>query len=257
MSYRGIDVSKWQGNINWTKVKQAGVEFAIIRAVSTNNDGLYIDPYFEANYKGAKEKNIPVGAYFYTYAKNLTTLNQELDKLKEALTGKVFEYPIIIDVEDSTLKTLSKAALSELVGQACETLESWGAYAMFYTYLNFTQNELDMDKLKAYDFWLAAYRSSKPAAPVCGIWQYSSKGKVKGINGNVDMNISYKDYPAIIAKAGLNDFTTKGKKTIKQLAEECIKGLWGNGKTRELRLKQAGHNYDKVQAKVNEILGIV
>lgn len=256
MSYRGIDVSKWQGDINWKKVKQSGIQFAILRAVSTNNKGLYIDPYFEANYKEAKEQGIPVGAYFYSYATTIPALDIELEKLKEALDGKTFEYPIIIDVEDQCQKKLSKDALSELVAYACEKLESWGAYAMFYTYLNFTQNELNMNKLSEYDFWLACYRANRPAKPIHGIWQYSSSGKVNGISGNVDMNISYKDYPTIIKNAGLNDFTKGKKKTIVQLANECIAGLWGNGKTREKRLTQAGYSYDKVQDKVNELLGI-
>lgn len=255
--FKGIDVSRYQGDIDWKKVKAAGIEFAMLKTVSTNSSfgGIYIDPYFEKNYAACKELDIPVGVYYYTYAQNVATADKELAKLKEAIDGKVFEMPVVVDVEDNLLKPISKAALTELVEYAAETIESWGYYAQIYTYLNYANTELDMDRLSRYDLWLAAYRALRPATPKHGMWQFSSSGTVNGISGRVDMNYAYKNYPEIIKRAGLNGLQEKGK-TIEQLATEVLAGKWGNGKARKSALTAAGYDYAKVQKAVNKKLGI-
>ena len=130
------------------------------------------------------------------------TADAELAKLHEALTGKSFELPIAVDVEDNKLKPLSAAALSELVAYAADTIESWGLYAMVYTYTYYSNTELDMDALAAYDLWIADYTGKRPSRKH-GMWQYTSKGSLPGISGNVDKNHVYKDYPGIIRRAGL------------------------------------------------------
>lgn len=200
-----IDVSRYQGTIDWEKVKAAGIGGAMLKTISTNRSygGLYCDPTFERNYWGAKEAGLPTGAYFYTYATDVVTATAELGKLKDAITGKTFELPVAVDVEDNKLKKLSKKALAELVAYMAKTIEGWGLYAMIYTGLNFSHTELDMDALVNYDLWLAAYRSKRPSSPKHGMWQYTSKGRVDGITGNVDMSHAYKDYVSIIQKAGL------------------------------------------------------
>ena len=255
--FKGLDASRYQGKINWKEVKADGIQFAMLKTVSTNKSfgGIYIDTYFEENYAACKELGIPVGVYYYTYAQDLSTADAELAKLKEAIEGKSFEMPVVVDVEDNLLKPISKAALTELVEYAAETIESWGYYSMIYTYLNYANNELDMERLAAYDLWLAAYRQYRPAAPAHGVWQFTSQGTVKGIAGDVDINYAYKDYPAIIKRAGLNGLPEKGK-TINQLADEVLAGLWGNGKARKQALTAAGYDYAKVQKAVNKKLGI-
>ena len=100
--------------------------------------------------------------YYYTYAQTKATADAELAKLHEALTGKSFELPIAVDVEDNKLKPLSAAALSELVAYAADTIESWGLYAMVYTYTYYSNTELDMDALAAYDLWIADYTGKRP-----------------------------------------------------------------------------------------------
>lgn len=210
-TYKGIDVSRYQGSIDWAKAKADGVQFAILKTVSTNNrefGGLYIDHTFERNYAECKRLGIPVGAYYYTYAQNKAYADKELALFKKAVAGKSFEMPLFVDVEDNLLKPLSREALTNLVKYELQTIESWGCYAALYTYTYYKQTEIDLGRLSAYDLWIADYRGTRPPF-AHGIWQYSSKGSVNGVVGNVDMNWSYKDYPSIIKAAGLNGFNSE------------------------------------------------
>lgn len=207
MKIRGIDISKYQGNVNFAQVKASGVQFVMLKAVSTNNTGLYIDPYFERNYNECKRLGIPVGAYYYTYAQDKAYADKELALLKKAIAGKQFEYPIVVDVEDNKLKPLSKAALTDLVEYAVKTIESWRCYAMVYTYLYYSRVELDMTRLAKYDLWIAHYAAACGYKGSYGMWQYSSSGSVPGVSGRCDMNYAYKDYASIIKKAGLNGYS--------------------------------------------------
>lgn len=223
-----MDVSRWQGDINWDAVKASGkVEGVMLKAVSTNyklskrKDGLYIDPTFERNYAECKRVGLPVGVYYYTYATDKEMADAELALLKTALTGKTFELPISVDVEDNKIKKLSTQALTDLAAYALAEVERWGFYALLYVGLNFAQTELYMGgaALKPYDVWLARYpkdqRQTKPedkpkTAFAFGMWQYTSTAHVPGVVDatpgkitNVDMSHAYKDYTKIIAKKGL------------------------------------------------------
>ena len=198
-----IDVSRYQGNIDWNQIV-GNVGGAMLKTVSTNKSfgGIYIDQMFERNYAECKRLGIPVGAYYYTYAQNVATVQAELAKLREALAGKTFTMPVVVDVEDNKLKPLSADALTDLVIAAADAIESWGLYAMVYTYTYYSQTELNMDRLSAYDLWIADYRGKRPARKH-GMWQYTSTGQLDGIAGNVDISHAYKDYPSIIARTGL------------------------------------------------------
>lgn len=218
MAKKIIDVARYQGNIDWDKVKAAGIEGALLKTVSTNNrefGGLYIDPYFERNYAEAKKRGIPVGAYYYTYAQDLGYAKKELALFKQAVAGKQFELPLIVDVEDNLLKPLSADALTDLVEYAVKEIESWGCYAMVYTYLNYQNTELNMARLSKYDLWLAAYRDTRPSSPNHSIWQFTSQGQIPGINANCDVNWEYpingKYHEEIIKGAGLNGWVSWSK----------------------------------------------
>ena len=189
----GIDVSKYQGTINWRKVAAAGVKFAFLRVVSTNNSGIYIDPTFEQNYKGATENGIPVGAYFFTYAQSEETQNAEMEMMFQALAGKKFDYPIALDIEDTNTASIGKAALTNLVKRGLDIIDQKGYKPILYTYTNYKNNYLDMDKLKDYDLWLADTRSSYNGRGKSAIWQYGQE-VVPGITGNCDVNYCYKKY---------------------------------------------------------------
>lgn len=217
-----MDVSRWQGSIDWDKVKESGlVSGVMLKAVSTNRklskrkDGLYIDPTFERNYSECKRVGLPVGVYYYTYATDKDMADAELSLLKTALTGKTFELPISVDVEDNKIKKLSTQELTDLAAYALSTVEKWGFYALLYVGLNFAQTELYMGgaALRKYDVWLARYPSDKSKTKpedkpktdfAFGMWQYTSTGRVPGVNGNVDLSHAYKDYTKIIAKKGLD-----------------------------------------------------
>ena len=208
-----MDVSRWQGRIDWDTVKRSGkIDGVMLKAVSTNRklskrkDGLYIDPTFERNYAECKRVGLPAGVYYYTYATDKEMADAELALLKTALTGKTFELPISVDVEDNKIKKMSTQALTDLAAYALATVERWGFYALLYVGLNFAQTELYMGgaALKPYDVWLAAYRKDKPAPGwPFGMWQYTSTASVPGVSGNVDLSHAYKDYAKIIAKKGL------------------------------------------------------
>lgn len=203
-----LDVSRYQGAIDWDAVAASGlVDGAMLKTVSTNKSfgGIYIDPTFERNYSACKELGIPVGAYYYTYALNKETADSEQAKVKEALAGKTFGMPIVVDVEDNKLKTLSKEALTDLTVYQLKNIEKWGFYAMLYTYTGY-KYELYMGgaALSPFDVWLADYTGKTPKVDFkYGMHQYTSKGKVPGISCGVDLSHAYKDYPAIIQKAGL------------------------------------------------------
>lgn len=198
-----LDVSRWQGSINWDKVKASGlVSGVMIRAMGNKNGKPYLDPYFARNYAECARLGIPVGGYYYTCAVTPRQTEEELAALKTALRGKTFQLPLAIDVEDPRLRSLAPAKLSALVAEAAAQLEAWGLYAMVYTYTNFADTALDMAALAAYDLWIADYRGKRPARRH-GMWQYTSSGKIHGVSGPVDLSHAYKDYAAIIQRAGL------------------------------------------------------
>lgn len=217
-----LDVSRWQGHIDWDAVKASGlISGVMLKTVSTNRklskrkDGLYVDPTFERNYAECKRVGLPVGVYYYTYAVSHTSADAELALLKTALTGKTFELPICVDVEDNKIRKLGKQALTDLTAYALATIEQWGFYALLYTGLKFGKTRLYMGgaALRKYDVWLARYPrdksktkpEDKPKTDFSfSMWQYTSTASVPGITGNADLSHAYKDYAAIIAKKGLD-----------------------------------------------------
>lgn len=202
MEFKGIDVSKWQGNINWVKAKNDGVDFAIIRE-GYGKDGK--DKKFEENYKNAKASGIPVGVYHYSYADSVEDAKKEAEFCLKNIKGKQLEYPVCFDIEDKEQLKLNDRQRTDIVKAFCETIENAGYYAMIYCNLNWYNNYLIKDELKQYDLWIAQWKVGVPSVN-CGIWQKSDKGVIDGINGNVDLDISYKNYPEIIKSKGLNGY---------------------------------------------------
>lgn len=190
----GIDVSKYQGKIDWEKVKADGIRYAILRVGSSDNNGLYIDPYFEENYLGCIANGIAVGAYIFTYADDESEQNEEILKFLPALSGKTFKYPVFVDVEYKGLASLGKSQLSSLIKRYMDILDQKGFTPGWYSYTNFINSYIDKDMLKDYPLWVADYRSALGYSGPYDIWQYTSSGTVSGINGNVDMNRDYRGY---------------------------------------------------------------
>jgi len=200
---KGIDCSKWQGNINWEEVKKAGYSFAIIR------DGYGktgIDKMFEVNYQGAKRAGLNVGVYHYSYADSTADAKKEAEFCLKNIEGKQFEFPIVYDIEDSEMLALTTEQRTNCCYAFCEAIENAGYYAMVYANPNWLKNYLYGDKLTSvFDLWLAQWGAKEPSYQ-CGIWQHTDQGKVPGIIGNVDLDISYKNYPEIMKAKGLNGF---------------------------------------------------
>lgn len=202
-----LDVSRHQGTIDWAAVKANGtVDGVMIRALGTNGGKPYIDPQFERNYSACTQLGIPVGVYWYSTASTRAKADAELALLRSVLTGKTLQLPVALDLEASSLRTLGKSTLTDLAAYELAQVESWGVYAMLYTYLSFAQDCLYMGgaALRKYDVWLAAYRKTRPAVSwPYGMWQYTSTARVPGISVDVDLSEAYKDYPAIIQRKGL------------------------------------------------------
>ena len=251
--YKGIDVSKHQGKIDWTKVKAAGVQFAMLRAGYGRYDNQK-DEQFEANYKGATAAGIPVGAYHYSYATTAEQAKQEAEVFLGWIKGKNLTYPVAFDIEDKKQANLGVSVISDIIRAFCEAVEAAGYYVVVYANKDWLTNRIDADCKSRYDIWLAQWTSKPTYTGSYGMWQYTSDGAVDGIAGRVDMNIAYKDYPAIIAGMGSTTSTNTAKKTNAELADEVIAGKWGNGEERKQRLTAAGYDYDAVQAIVNKLV---
>ena len=198
-----LDVSRWQGSIDWDAVKRSGkIDGVMLRVLGSKGGKPYLDPYFARNYAECARLGLPVGGYYYTCAVTQRQTEEELAALKTALRGKTFQLPLAIDVEDPRLRSLAPAKLSALVAEAAAQLEAWGLYAMVYTYTNFADTALDMAALADYDLWIADYRGKRPARKH-GMWQYTSSGKIPGVSGPIDLSHAYKDYAGIIQRKGL------------------------------------------------------
>ena len=156
----GIDVSRYQGNINWGRVAAAGKQFAIVRVGSGNSGGLYVDPYFLQNVNGAKAAGLRVGAYYYTYARTRAAVANELTTFLNVMDGLQLEYPVFVDVEDSSLTSLGRAELTSLVQYAMDILYQRKWYAGWYSYTNYINSYLNAAALSRYPLWVADYRSA-------------------------------------------------------------------------------------------------
>lgn len=201
--YKGIDVSRHQETINWGKVKTSGIQFAMIRA----SYGKGFDKQFKSNLAGVQAAGLPFGLYHFLLADTPAEAEAEIDWLVSQLSGVKLEYPLALDMEEdpgNNYDTMGKDTLTAIAKAALARIEQHGYYAMLYTNQKWLVEKLHAEELKAYDVWLATWSSKRPTAYAHGIWQYTSKGTVSGISTNVDMDIAYKDYPAIIKAAGLN-----------------------------------------------------
>ena len=196
---RGIDVSKYQGNIDWGAVAASGINFAIIRVGyrGSSSGALVQDPYFKKNISGATKAGIKVGLYFFTQAVNEAEAVEEASMAMSLASGYKVTYPIFIDTESASggrANGLSKSARTAVVKAFCQTIRNGGYKAGVYASKSWYANQLNASALNGYCIWVAQYNSSCTYSGKYDMWQYSSKGSVSGIKGNVDMNISYTGY---------------------------------------------------------------
>ena len=200
---KGIDVSVHNGNIDWNKVKADGIEFAILRAGFGRLEKQK-DEKFEQNYAGAKAAGIPVGAYWYSYAMDEDEARLEANVFLKVIKGKQFEMPVYFDLEEKKQLDLGKEKVSAIMRAFLERVESAGYFTGLYGSASSLTTHTADDIKSQYTIWLAHWVDKTNYSGAYGIWQYSEKGHVDGINGNVDLDICYKDFPTIIKGKRLN-----------------------------------------------------
>ena len=217
MEIKGIDVSAWQGAIDWDTVANYGMDFAILRITEAGN---VIDSCFEKNYSGCQKHNIPTGAYKYSYAMTVAEIQSEARKVVEVLNGRKLQYPVWLDLEWNNQRSLGAEQIHKLA-EAFEKIITaagykFGIYCNVDWYLN-----VICSHLKKYDFWIACYPESDNGTlqerlrPDFGVgWQYSSKAKIPGISGTVDRNVFYKDYAESKKQKGGTDVDKEIEKVI-------------------------------------------
>ena len=196
MEIKGIDVSSYQKKPDWKKVKQSGVKFAILRIHQRSG----IDASFEHNYKGCCDNGILVGGYKLSYATTVAEAEKEANETLAVLKGRKLDFPIFYDLEWETQRKFSKSKLEAITLAFLRKIHSAGYRVGIYSNVDWFNN-LFTPAMRDYDCWIARYPATdngkvvERLRPAQGIgWQYSSKGKVPGINGNVDMDVFYKDY---------------------------------------------------------------
>ena len=193
MGYQGIDVSKYQGEINWQKVKTDGIEFVVIRC-GYGREISQKDPYFEANYAGAKAAGLQVGTYWYSYAESAEDAKTEAKTFLEAVNGKAFDLPVYYDVEENTQAEKGKEFVTGVILAFAEEVERAGYTVGVYANTNWLTNYIDLTKLGSRSIWKADYREDYDKEISCDIHQYASDGNVNGISGRCDMNTGYADF---------------------------------------------------------------
>lgn len=264
---KGLDISSYQNGINFDTIKNAGINFLILRAGFTGwgtGTNYNKDKCFENFYSKAKQRDINVGAYWYSCANTKEKGIAEARFMYEnCLKGKQFEYPIYIDVEDTHHQVNNKRGVTDAIIGFCEYLENLGYYVGIYASdISGFQDKMYLNELNVYDKWVARYGSEPKYVKQYGMWQSTSSGRINGYNGNLDCDIAYKDYSSIIKNIGLNGFSkssTNNTQNInpldnysdEELATKVINGEFGNGNERKQKL---GNRYQNVQNIVNNRL---
>lgn len=200
MEVKGIDVSAWQGQIDWKTVAAYGMDFAILRITEAGN---VIDKHFERNYTECQKYNIPTGVYKYSYAMTIAEIQSEARKIVSVLNGRKLQYPVWLDLEYNNQRSLGAENIHKMA-EAFEKIITAAGYKFgIYCNVDWYMNVI-CSHLKKYDFWIARYPANDDGwlqerlRPDFGVgWQYSSKAKIPGINGTVDRSVFYKDYKEV------------------------------------------------------------
>lgn len=223
----GIDVSYHNGTIDWKKVKETGIEFAILRAGYSYT----IDSKFKENAEGCRKNKIPFGVYWFSYALNPEMAIKEAKTCLSVISSYNLSYPVCFDFEYDSLKyaeknnvKLSSKNLQDIARAFLTEIEKNGYYAMNYTNLDFISKGFGA-LTSRFDTWLAQWNSNSEPSHHCGIWQYSSTGEIPGISGKVDLDCSFKDYPSIINRDNDYNESENNKEKILEKINEIKKAI--------------------------------
>lgn len=203
---KGIDVSVWQTKVDWNKVAKSGVDFTIIRA-GYGNLASQKDKYFDANMEGAKKAGIDCGVYWYSYASSPEDAVLEANACYEVIKGHKLAYPVYYSLEDECLNSLTNEQLTAVVDAFCSTLEKKGYYVGVKSYASLLSSRIKADIFNKYDVWVAHYGVARPSfTKGFNMWQYTNNGNINGINGIVNCDYAYINFPKIMKEAHLNGF---------------------------------------------------
>lgn len=219
MEIKGIDVSAWQGKIDWKKVADYGMGFAILRITEAGN---IVDKYFEANLTGCNKHKIPVGVYKYSYAMTIAEIQSEARKVVSTLNGRKIQYPVFLDLEHHNQRTLGAESIHKMADAFRKIIEAAGYKFAIYCNVDWYVNVI-CSHLKKHDFWIARYPANDNGTlqerlrPDFGIgWQYSSKATIPGISTKVDRNVFYKDYAETKAEPKKEETTVATKTKLQE-----------------------------------------
>ena len=217
---RGIDVSRNNHKIdanenyvplNWSAIKDSGIDFVILKAGSTKTP---LEPTFEMDYEGARAAGLEIGAYFYTYSDSVEKIKEDASLFLDAIEGKQFEYPVFLDLEEDALTTLPQDLLTQMCAEFISTLQAKNYYAGLYVNHNWLTYILNTEHaIATYEIWYARFPgTSMPTwneekyGKTLGMWQYTDSGVINGIDAKLDMSYAYKSYKEIMVKWGFNGF---------------------------------------------------
>ena len=209
MAMNGIDISTYQRNVDFKKLKAAGVNFVILRAgygdvLSYPNQK---DDMFESHYKNAKAAGLHVGAYWYMYATTVDRAKREAKGFLQVIKGKQFDMPVYLDLEERSQFNTGKTNCSNMVKAFCDILENAGYWSGLYISRSPLQDYISTEVANRYSLWVAEYASKCNYNGTVDIWQYTSSARYNGYSGNLDGDICYRDYPTLIKNAGKNGYT--------------------------------------------------
>lgn len=199
MEVRGIDVSFRQGEIDWEAVAKDNVNFAMVQASYGSNG---VDKMFHHNMKAIEKTSINRGAYHYSFASSVDEAKQEAQHFLEVISEHKFNYPVALMMQDYSISNLDENSVTSIIETFCNIVENAGYYVCVYYNLNWGISYISPEITQQFDLWIAQWNVAVPySSSNIGIWQYSDHGHINGIKGNANLNISYKDYPSIIAES--------------------------------------------------------
>ena len=239
---QGIDVSRWQGQIDWAKIKSAGITFAILKC-GGSDAGFYTDRTFEYNYNEAKKNGIAVGAYYFVGRDCISYEAGQADakRMLSIVNGKEFDLPLFIDCEAQ--ETKYKVGITDAILGFYDVMKASGRNAGVYaSKTSGFKDRIEDERIQHIPHWVAQYNTTCTYDKPYIIWQKSSKGRIDGINGNVDLNEAQEQVFDI----------KKNKKTDLDVILSVLKGEYGCGADREARLTAAGYNSEDVRDKINK-----
>ena len=223
MSKKGIDVSEFQGKIDWEKVKNDGIEFAILRCGYGMDFSNQDDVEYERNANECERLGIPYGVYLMSYANTVEKARSEAKHVLRLIEGRKISLGVWHDIEDNgTSGAINKETLTNIINTFCNTIKNAGYKVGVYANLNWLENKIEKTIKDNYDIWVAQYYSKCEYEGKYIMWQHTSSGKVNGISTNVDMNILYKDLP-VINNNDNNNSKTNNSEIVKSLQKALNK----------------------------------